>query len=179
MKHEVSIAEMIVLRTIFRETKAARIISTINSVSYSGNLKSLIVMEIAKAKKAMPRLSNLDSQSCIAYLSSPLVSTLPRPDILKKVTPMLSSSSRNNNIRHSLSYYKETRSSHYIDEEEEEEEMSDGHHWQSGSMDSFSDQDDNDNFPAQLLYEKLSIMQALRNLRNNDDEEELWETKKW
>jgi hypothetical protein len=149
--HEVTIAEMIVLRTIFRETRAARIISQFNNSKYSGNLKSLIVMEIAKAKKVMPRLSNLESESCIAYLNSPLVSNEPRPEIIKKIN-------LNQQLkRHRLSMQQQQQQ-------------------QQQSLDMFYDDDDcylnnnndidNDNNSSQILYEHYNMMNSLKLYRN-------------
>jgi hypothetical protein len=84
-KHEVNIAEMIVLHSIFKVTRAARIITKMNSTEYPGHMKNFLVMEVAKAKKCIHRVSQFTPESCVAYLKHPLITSEPRPEIVKKV----------------------------------------------------------------------------------------------
>jgi hypothetical protein len=183
-KHEVNLAEMLSLISIFKETRASRIISKMNITSYSGNMKSLIVLEVGKMKKVMPRLSQYTPESCAAYLLSPLITEEPRPEVIKTYkrkpkpvgnndadgnfhgsrysSPFLSSSSKTaslNSPRSTFEYTDDYSTGSQTDED----------------LDVFTQKP----ISSQLLYEKLAIMRELKRFRqweyqddNNEDDNE-------
>jgi hypothetical protein len=83
-QHEVTIAEMLVLHSLFRETSTARLISKISNNPYDGNMKSVVVMEVARVKKLIYRVSPFTIESCTAYLTFPLITDKRRPDLIKQ-----------------------------------------------------------------------------------------------